>query len=111
MKRFVFLPVLCLAIVVGRAAPVPVRATTQFDTDWRFLKADATGAEAPGFDDASWRSLSVPHDWSIEGPFDQQNPTGGAGGFLPAGVGWYRKHFTLWRTPIPGGAFFWNSTA
>ncbi len=95
MKRFVFLPVLCLAIVVGRAAPVPVRATTQFDTDWRFLKADATGAEAPGFDDASWRSLSVPHDWSIEGPFDQQNPTGGAGGFLPAGVGWYRKHFTL----------------
>jgi beta-galactosidase len=95
MKRFVFLPVLCLAIVVGRAAPVPVRATTQFDTDWRFLKADATGAEAPDFDDASWRSLSVPHDWSIEGPFDQQNPTGGAGGFLPAGVGWYRKHFTL----------------
>ncbi len=39
--------------------------------------------------------LNVPHDWSIEGPFDEKNPTGGAGGFLPAGVGWYRKHFTL----------------
>lgn len=37
----------------------------------------------------------MPHDWSIEGPFAQTNKTGGAGGFLPSGVGWYRKHFTL----------------
>ena len=37
----------------------------------------------------------MPHDWSIEGPFAANNPTGGAGGFLPAGSGWYRKHFTL----------------
>ena len=39
--------------------------------------------------------MTLPHDWSIEGPFDRQNPTGGAGAFLPAGVGWYRKRFTL----------------
>jgi beta-galactosidase len=38
----------------------------------------------------------VPHDWSIEGTFDEKNPTGGAGGFLPSGVAWYRKHF---KTP------------
>jgi beta-galactosidase len=95
MKRIVALPAaVCLALVVGYALPDP-RTTTPFDADWRFLKADAPGAEAPDFDDASWRSLSVPHDWSIEGPFDQKSPTGGAGGFLPAGVGWYRKHFTL----------------
>ena len=37
----------------------------------------------------------MPHDWSIEGPFDQNAPTLGNGGYLPAGVGWYRKHFTL----------------
>ena len=37
----------------------------------------------------------MPHDWSIEGPFDQAAPTRGSGAFLPAGVGWYRKHFTL----------------
>src|SRR5262249_12376280 len=36
----------------------------------------------------------VPHDWSIEGPFDETHLTGQGGGFLPAGVGWYRKHFT-----------------
>src|SRR5207253_5405628 len=77
------------------SAAEQVRAIKSFDTDWRFLKADAAGAEAAGFDDAAWRKLDVPHDRSIEGPFDEKNPAGGAGGFLPAGVGWYRKHFTL----------------
>ncbi len=71
------------------------RATLPFDADWRFLKADAPGAEQNQFNDSAWRSLNVPHDWSIEGPFSETNKTGGAGGFLPSGVGWYRKHFTL----------------
>jgi beta-galactosidase len=71
-----------------------VRATKSFDVDWRFLKADAQNAEAQDFNDTTWRKLNVPHDWSIEGPFDPKNPTGPAGGFLPAGIGWYRKHFT-----------------
>ncbi len=73
----------------------PARSTVNFDADWRFLKADADGAQQPAYDDAAWRTLQLPHDWSIEGPFDQHNPTGGAGAFLPAGIGWYRKHFTL----------------
>ncbi len=80
------------------AAPRPdanPRLTQSFDADWRFFKSDATGAEATAFDDATWRQLSVPHDWSIEGPFDEKNPTGGAGAYLPSGVAWYRKHFTL----------------
>jgi beta-galactosidase len=71
------------------------RQTLSFDPDWRFLKADAAGAEKPDFDDAAWRALDVPHDWSIEGPFAETNRTGGAGAFLPSGIGWYRKHFTL----------------
>jgi len=80
------------------ASPATVERTRKiipFDMDWRFLKAEASGAENPTFDDSQWRTVNVPHDWSIEGPFDQSNTTGGAGGFLPAGVGWYRKHFTL----------------
>ncbi|HUE82636.1 MAG TPA: glycoside hydrolase family 2 TIM barrel-domain containing protein, partial [Pyrinomonadaceae bacterium] len=72
-----------------------VRVITSFDNDWLFLKSDATGAEKPAFDDALWRRLDVPHDWSIEGPFAENNPTGKGGGFLPAGIGWYRKHFKL----------------
>ncbi len=96
MKRILSLAALvCQTMAAGHAAPQPARSTTPFDANWRFLKGDAPGAEAPGFDDTAWRPLSVPHDWSIEGPFDQKNPTGGAGGFLPSGVGWYRKHFTL----------------
>ena len=71
------------------------RVTSSFDSDWRFLKGDAPGAERPDFDDSAWRKLDVPHDWSIEGTFDEKNPTEGAGGFLPAGIGWYRKRFTL----------------
>jgi beta-galactosidase len=81
------------------------RIVNSFDEDWRFLKADAPGAEVPGFDDTAWRTLGVPHDWSIEGPFDAKNTTGGAGGFLPAGVGWYRKHFTL-PTELSGRRVF-----
>lgn len=77
------------------AAPAPARTVTSFDPGWRFLKGDAPGAEKPDFADAAWRTLAVPHDWSIEGPFAQTNPTGGAGAYLPAGVGWYRKSFTL----------------
>ncbi len=77
-------------------APVSAADTTNnFDAGWRFLKADASGAEKPDFDDAKWQTVSVPHDWSIAGPFAETNKTGGAGAFLPSGVAWYRKEFTL----------------
>ena len=52
----------------------------------------------PGFDDSAWRLLDVPHDWAIEGPFQQDLP--GETGKLPwVGVGWYRRHFH-----VPSGA-------
>ncbi len=87
-----------LGIVLVFASSVSAqsaRVTTQFDSDWRFIKGDHENAEQTSFDDSAWRRLDVPHDWSIEGPFDAKNPTGGGGGFLPSGIGWYRKHFTL----------------
>jgi len=71
------------------------RVVKSFDSDWRFHQGDLSNADKIEFDDSSWRKLDVPHDWSIEGPFDKDNPTRGSGGFLPAGIGWYRKHFTL----------------
>ena len=44
--------------------------------------------------DESWRQLTLPHDWGIEGPFDQK--LAGETGKLPwAGIGWYRKTFSL----------------
>lgn len=79
----------------GAIVATAARIVQPFDADWRFTKGDPAGAQGSAFADSSWRVLDVPHDWSIEGPYDQANPTGAAGGFLPAGVGWYRKHFTL----------------
>jgi beta-galactosidase len=75
------------------------RQTIAFDSGWRFLEADAPGAERPDYSDSGWTTVDLPHDWSIAGPFDAANPTGGAGGFLPSGVGWYRKPFTAASFP------------
>ena len=82
--------------------------TLNFDGGWRFKlvntadTSDPTGlygnssdpkADAPGFDDAAWQRLTLPHDWSITQAPDpsQSNATG----FFPGGLGWYRKTFTL----------------
>ena len=46
------------------------------------------------FADASWRTVDLPHDWSIESKPDKDNPSGSGGGFFPGGTGWYRKTFT-----------------
>lgn len=40
--------------------------SVSFDQDWRFHRGDAPGAEAASFDDSGWRTLDVPHDYSIE---------------------------------------------
>jgi beta-galactosidase len=73
----------------------PPERRANFDRDWRFMLGDPEGAHTPAFRDATWRSLDLPHDWSIEGTFDEKAPAGGTGAYLPTGIGWYRKTFTL----------------
>ncbi len=53
----------------------------------------ARGAAKPNFDDSDWREVDLPHDWSVEGPFDPGSHV--SQGFLPRGIGWYRRYFTL----------------
>jgi beta-galactosidase len=85
-----------LVSLLGAAeAAGPARQHENCDRGWRFFLGDATGADRPEFSDAAWRKLNLPHDWSIEGTFDEQAPTSGSGGYLPTGIGWYRKTFTL----------------
>ncbi len=69
--------------------------TRDFDAGWLFTKGDVAGAEARGFADAGWQRIDLPQDWAISGPFDQTAPATGSGAWLPTGVAWYRKHFTL----------------
>src|SRR5688572_2775558 len=89
------LPVIVTAFVgvrvaVGEVPQVP-RAVLSLDADWRFAPLAVEGAQAPEFDDHSWRLLDLPHDWGIEGEYRRDNPAGGAGAYLPCGVGWYRR--------------------
>ena len=69
------------------------RSRTRFNDHWKFFLGSVSGAEQPFFNDSAWRNLTLPHDWSIEGPFDQKNPSGVYGGYSPGGLAWYRKTF------------------
>jgi beta-galactosidase len=98
-----------LALIFGGiSAFAGAQRDRSFDADWRFLRADATGADSAEFDDSAWRRLDVPHDWSIDdlpadesatnrvGPFDPSESKGGpATGNVVGGTAWYRKHFKL----------------
>ncbi len=65
------------------------------DPSRRFVRpegnlGDGVSYVQPGFDDSSWQSVTLPHDWAIAGPFTRHG--GGGMGRLPtAGIGWYRK--------------------
>jgi beta-galactosidase len=138
------LAVLAMTPIVSQAAAEaqetrPAQGTTSlaiaagkrdqsFDEGWRFLRGDAPGAEAPGFDDRNWRVLDLPHDWSVEdlpslgyaengagslwgmsvaptrtGPFDTELSQGGRDtGWFVGGTGWYRRRFSAAAVPADG---------
>lgn len=89
---FVFALLSSLISTASGAAESP-RVRANFDNGWRFHLGDVDGAAAPDFADAEWRTLDLPHDWSAEADFSPEAASGT--GFLPGGVGWYRKSFTL----------------
>jgi beta-galactosidase len=85
------------------ANPRP-QATKSFNQGWHFHLGDVADGQRPDLDDSQWRLLNLPHDWSIEGAFDEKNPAGFGGGALPGGIGWYRKTFEA--TPVKGKSVF-----
>lgn len=109
------------------AVPAPNRLH-EFNDDWRFIRGEVAGADSAEFDDSQWRTLDVPHDWSIEdlpqgaseptgaiwaetagplrtGPFDMYASEGqSATGWTVGGEGWYRKRFANPRVPAGGKA-------
>lgn len=72
-----------------------IRTKTNFNSDWKFIKGDNPAFKNVDFIDTQWRKLQLPHDWMIEGPFDKTNPSEASSAYLPGGIGWYRKTFTL----------------
>ncbi|MEI8371631.1 MAG: glycoside hydrolase family 2 TIM barrel-domain containing protein [Planctomycetota bacterium] len=82
-----------VACCLPTTAAASDRTIINFDRDWRFHLGNIEKGQDADIDDTSWRQLDVPHDWSIEGPFDPHSPGGEGGGYLNGGIGWYRKTF------------------
>jgi beta-galactosidase len=104
---FVFVGTLiCLSSIADKAEKMNElkvnkddRTLILFDSSWKFKIGDIQDAQKGDFNDLSWRSINLPHDWSIEdlpgtdSPVDS-NAVGGAGtGYTVGGTGWYRKTF------------------
>lgn len=94
---FLTLGFFCTSII---HAQKPIRERTLFVFDWKFQLEDQQGAEEVTYNDNQWRVLDLPHDWSIEGKYDKNEPSGGSGGYLPTGIGWYRKSFMLSKNDL-----------
>ncbi len=82
-------------VFAGDVSSAQPGTTQLFCTDWRFFLGDVKNGENSAMDDSQWRLLNLPHDWSIEGKFNPDNPSGVGGGALPGGIGWYRKTFSV----------------
>src|SRR5918993_1889526 len=91
---FVGLALLIGVAHVSRAAEhdrSSARIVQNLDFDWRFEQRDVEKGQDPALDTAAWRTVDLPHDWSIEGEYRQDNPAGGAGAYLPGGGGGDRR--------------------
>ena len=107
--RLKWMAALFFAFGIGNALPASARYSradelaipndarsnreVNFNENWKFFLGDTAVASRPDFDDNHWRTLDLPHDWSIEGRPEEANPAGNDGGYYPTGIGWYRKTF------------------
>ncbi|WP_347302586.1 glycoside hydrolase family 2 TIM barrel-domain containing protein [Croceibacterium sp. TMG7-5b_MA50] len=99
------LPLLAVLLAGTLHQPAAAQRTvTPLPDGWRFLQGDPEGAERATIDESGWQEVSVPHDWAIAGPFDQAARGAGENGFLPTGIGWYRRDLGI--TPQPGRRYF-----
>lgn len=90
MKRIITITVLLVAFATG------VGASELLDHGWRFIQGDDPSYASESFDDSSWREVTIPHDWGVEGEF-VQSYSGETGKLKWWGTAWYRYHLTLPR--------------
>ncbi len=92
---------LTVALLMTLAASPAWAEVRSLSQDWRFHAGEAAGAQRSAFDDQAWHRVAVPHDFSImdkpdgSPPFDANTISGQDSGYLPGGIGWYRRHLTL----------------
>ncbi|TRX60955.1 glycoside hydrolase family 2 TIM barrel-domain containing protein [Carboxylicivirga sp. M1479] len=83
--------VLLSLILMSVVTSLWAQETIKFNADWRFHSGDKQSAKTVHYNDEDWRLLDLPHDWSIEGEYNKDEPMGDRCGYLPAGIAWYRK--------------------
>lgn len=87
-----------LFIVSSRLFAQPISREADFNFNWRFTLVQDTALPSKlPLNDTAWRELNLPHDWSVEFPFD--STLQGCTGYLPGGVGIYQKHFATPASP------------
>ena len=92
-NRTALIFLLAMLVVAPIKAQVAFGDAAKFNDGWLFRLTDDSAIVRTDYDDSEWRKLSLPHDWSIEG---QLSPTlASCTGYLPGGIGWYRKHFRV----------------
>ncbi|MEO7045025.1 MAG: sugar-binding domain-containing protein, partial [Ferruginibacter sp.] len=105
MKKRLFLLVLFFCT---QASLYAQRKQTPLDLSWFFFKGDVVYGERNDINDRDWRTVELPHDWSIEdlpdqsdsviGPFSKHSIGTTATAYTIGGIGWYRKHFKTGNT-------------
>ncbi|TRX60629.1 glycoside hydrolase family 2 protein [Fulvivirga sp. M361] len=94
MKKLIVITC-CLAFLLSGCQKPTSREVQDFNFDWRFHLGEAVEKEMLNQpDNYSWKEVRLPHDWSSESSFTQVE-TGSSTGFLPAGIGWYKKDFSI----------------
>lgn len=112
-KHYLFL-FIC-TVLFSCSSSKKVRENVDFTEGWKFYLGDDSTAYNSQYDDAKWRILDLPHDWSIEADFSLENPATPGGGALPGGIGWYRKDFVVDKSDkgknvyIDFDGIYWNS--
>ena len=110
MKRL--LTMLLFLSVLGQAsAQVSFGHAERINDDWRFLRVDSmwnvretADMKEPGFDDSRWRRVQLPHDWGVELPMSPDK--GSCQGYLPGGIGWYRKKIEVKSEGVKSFVYF-----
>ncbi|GHT13752.1 hypothetical protein AGMMS4956_10440 [Bacteroidia bacterium] len=94
--KHVFLSASVLFFLSACSPKEPARQVVDFTEQWQFTLAEGVADYSGKVADVSlWRTLNLPHDWSIESDFSADYPASPNGGALPGGVGWYRKDFVV----------------
>lgn len=92
-KSVILVLVAMLTLSLTGRSQVSFGHPERINNDWKFILEDVKGAEQSTFNDEKWRAVDLPHDWSVS---RQMSPAlASSTGFLPGGIGWYRKHLTL----------------